>query len=109
MIRPDVPYEEIVTETMRKDPAYAEELLRVALEEAGEPGGQVALLSVLRCLAEAKGMTRVAEETGLSRESLYRSLSPRGNPTLKTLLAVMKATGLRLSVVPRVARDPQAA
>ena len=40
-----------------------------------------------------------AQQTGLSRESLYRSLSPSGNPTLKTLLALLKAMGLRLGVV----------
>ncbi|MCG3102556.1 transcriptional regulator, partial [Enterobacter sp. DRP3] len=42
----------------------------------------------------------VAAEAGISRESLYRTLSPNGNPTLKTLLAVLKTVGLRLSVVP---------
>jgi probable addiction module antidote protein len=37
-------------------------------------------------------------EAGISRESLYRTLSPKGNPTLKTLLAVLKAVGMKLSV-----------
>jgi probable addiction module antidote protein len=40
----------------------------------------------------------VAAQAGISRESLYRSLSPKGNPTLKTLVAVLKTLGLRLSV-----------
>jgi DNA-binding phage protein len=40
----------------------------------------------------------VAAEAGISRESLYRALSPKGNPTLKTLVAVLKAVGLRLSI-----------
>ena len=53
----------------------------------------------LRDIATAYGgLAKVAAEAGLSRESLYRSLSPKGNPTLKTLLAVLKAVGLRLSV-----------
>ena len=43
-------------------------------------------------------MASVAERAGIPRESLYRALSPRGNPTLKTLLALLHATGLRLGV-----------
>jgi len=42
----------------------------------------------------------VAEQAGISREALYRSLSPKGNPTLKTLLAVLKSVGMRMSVEP---------
>ena len=42
-------------------------------------------------------MQRVAERAGVTRESLYRSLSPRGTPTVKTLAAVLKAVGLRLT------------
>ena len=48
-------------------------------------------------VARAKGMAQVAEQTGLSREQLYRSLSERGNPTLKTTIAVMKALGIELT------------
>jgi probable addiction module antidote protein len=55
---------------------------------------------MLCALAEAYGgMGKVAAQAGISRESLYRSLSPNGNPMLKTLLAVLKALDLRLSVV----------
>ena len=43
-------------------------------------------------------MTQVAKAAGIQRESLYRALSPKGNPTIKTLLAVMQATGLKLGV-----------
>ena len=42
----------------------------------------------------------VAAQAGISREALYRLLSPKGNPTLKTLLAVLKTVGMRLSVEP---------
>jgi len=48
-------------------------------------------------MARAKGMAQIAEETGLSREQLYRSFSERGNPTLKTTLAIMKALGVQLT------------
>ena len=47
-------------------------------------------------LARAKGMKAIAQETGFSREQLYRSFSKRGNPNLKTFLAVMKSLGLEL-------------
>jgi probable addiction module antidote protein len=48
-------------------------------------------------VARAKGMTQIANETGLSREQLYRSFSETGNPTLKTTIAVMKALGIALT------------
>jgi probable addiction module antidote protein len=47
-------------------------------------------------IARAKGMSEVARETGLSRESLYKALSASGNPSLATVLKVAKALGLRL-------------
>ena len=43
---------------------------------------------------------RIAEEAGVAREALYRALSPKGNPTLKTITAVLKAIGMRLDVAP---------
>jgi len=72
MTRPDIPHEETIIELMREDPSFADELLAVALEEVDEQGGREALLTALRCYAEAKGMSAIAQETGLSRESLYR-------------------------------------
>lgn len=51
-------------------------------------------------VARAKSMTKIASETGLSREQLYRSFSENGNPTLKTTIAVMKALGLALTAGP---------
>jgi probable addiction module antidote protein len=56
-------------------------------------------LLALRSVAEAYGgLGVVAAAAGISRESLYRALSPKGNPTLKTLVAVLKTVGLRLSI-----------
>jgi probable addiction module antidote protein len=49
-------------------------------------------------IARAKGMTQVAKDSGLSRESLYRALSKDGNPSFSTILKVLSAVGLRLSV-----------
>lgn len=98
MSRTHRPHSEAVIELLKGDPALADEYLAVALEEADQPGGQEALLMALRHVAEAQGMAQVAERAGMQRESLYRTLSPRGNPTLKTLLAVLSGAGLRLSV-----------
>jgi probable addiction module antidote protein len=66
-----------------------------------DPEDRGAGLLALRTVAEAYGgLGLVATEAGFSREALYRALSAKGNPTLKTLLAVLKTVGMRLSVEP---------
>ena len=70
--------------------------LAVALED-GDPA---TLQTVLGDIARSEGMSKIARETGLNRESLYKSLSAQGNPTLDTIFKVTKALGLRLSLVP---------
>jgi probable addiction module antidote protein len=92
------PHNELVVEMLKADPDMTDVYLATALEEANLPGGQFALLAALRHIAEAQGMASVAEKAGMPRESLYRALSPRGNPTIKTLLAVLAASGLKLGV-----------
>ncbi len=87
-----------VVEMLKADPDFANEYLAAALDEADQPGGQAALLAALRHVAEAQGMATVAERAGIPRESLYRMLSHKGNPTIKTLLAVLGAAGLHLAV-----------
>jgi probable addiction module antidote protein len=68
-------------------------------------GDERAVPVALRTVADAVGgMTALAKKTGLSRETLYRTLSERGNPRLDTLAAILAAFGLRLSVQPRQAR-----
>ncbi|SBT05702.1 Putative addiction module antidote protein (fragment) [Candidatus Accumulibacter aalborgensis] len=59
------------------------------------------MLRALRHVAHAQGMQEVAAHAGLRRESLSRAHSPKGNPTLETLLAVLSAAGLRLAVAQR--------
>lgn len=85
---------------LRSDREFAVEYLKNALESLDNPEERAVSLIMLRALAEAYGgLGAVAKEAGISRESLYRSLSPKGNPTLKTLVAVVNTMGLRLSVV----------
>jgi probable addiction module antidote protein len=64
------------------------------MEEAGDDAAFIA--KALGNIARAKGMTRLARETGLGRESLYKALSGEGNPRFSTILKVMSALGLRL-------------
>ena len=92
------PHDEAVVELLREDPAFADEYLAVAMDEVNQKGGRQALLAALRHVAEVQGMALVAERAGIPRESLYRALSPNGNPTVKTLLAVLDAAGLKLGV-----------
>lgn len=83
------------------DRELAVEYLKAAMESLDDPNDRAAGLLALRTVAEAYGgLGAVAAEAGISRESLYRALSPKGNPTLKTLVAVLKTVGLRLSVEP---------
>jgi probable addiction module antidote protein len=88
-------------EELRADRELAVEYLKAAMESLDNPDERAAGLLALRTVAEAYGgLGAVAAEAGISRESLYRTLSPKGNPTLKTLLAVLKAVGMKLSVEP---------
>ena len=86
---------------LREDRDLAVEYLKAAMESLDDPDDRAAGLLALRTVAEAYGgLSAVAAEAGISRESLYRALSAKGNPTLKTILAVLKAVGMRLSVEP---------
>ena len=86
---------------LRADRELAVEYLKVAMESLDNPDDRAGGLLALRTVAEAYGgLGMVAAEAGIRRESLHRALSPNGNPTLKTLLAVLKTVGLRLSVKP---------
>lgn len=84
---------------LRADRELAVEYLKAALNSLDNPNERAAGLLALRSVAEAYGgLAAVAAAAGISRESLYRTLSPKGNPTLKTLLAILQTLGLRLSV-----------
>jgi probable addiction module antidote protein len=91
-----VSHADAIVRELRKNPEFAAEYLRAALEEEDEPR---VLLIALRRIAEARGgLAKVARAAGIQRESLYRALSTRGNPRLSTLVAVTKAVGLKLTV-----------
>ncbi|MBF0611175.1 MAG: putative addiction module antidote protein [Magnetococcales bacterium] len=80
-----------------KDPKHAAVFLNAAYKE----GGRGLFLLALRNVAEAQGgMARLASKTGLNRESLYRTLSERGNPRISTLDAILEALGLTSVIQP---------
>jgi probable addiction module antidote protein/putative addiction module killer protein len=73
-----------------------EEDMAAYLEAALEDGDPAVVTAALGDIARAKGMTEIARQTGLGRESLYKALSPEGNPELATVLKVVKSLGLKL-------------
>ena len=68
------------------------------LTDAFETGDAAYIAHALGIVAKARGMTQIAREAGVTREALYKALSSDGDPKLTTLLGVMKALGIRLSV-----------
>lgn len=70
------------------------------LEAALEEGDAALVYAALGDIARAKGMSEVARDAGLGRESLYKALSPSGNPEFATILKVLAALGLQLHVAP---------
>ena len=91
-----VSYDQVLKERFNKDPQEAIDYLNAMLEAPKEP--ELFLLALGR-VARAFGMTELANQTGLGRESMYKSLSEEGNPTLKTLLLLLDAMGLQMAVV----------
>ena len=89
------------TQTRPWDPAEhleTEEDMAAYLNVALEDGDLSLIMAALGDIARARKMTRVAQESGLGRESLYKSLSPNGNPEFGTVLKVVNSLGLRLHV-----------
>ncbi|MCX5964579.1 MAG: putative addiction module antidote protein [Cyanobacteria bacterium] len=70
------------------------------LEAALEDGDPNLVVAALGDIARSKGMTNIARETGLGRESLYKALSLEGNPEFATVLKVIQSLGIRLRATP---------
>lgn len=73
--------------------------LEACLEEAGDDAAFIA--KALGTIARAKGMSQLAKDTGLGRESLYKALSGEGNPSFATILKVIGALGVQLHAAAR--------
>ncbi|KQX87873.1 MAG: addiction module antidote protein [Bacteroidetes bacterium] len=90
-------HDEAMAELYRNDPALALEVINNILAD----GDQAELMTVLRQLAQTVGgVQAVAEQAHLNPTQLYRTLSPKGNPALNSLTAILKTMGLRLAVQP---------
>ena len=70
------------------------------LEAALEDGDPAVVVKALGSIARARGMSQIARETGLGRESLYKALSSEGNPEFATVMKVVRALGLKLHAEP---------
>src|SRR5260364_436223 len=77
-----------------------EEDMAAYLEAALEDGNPQLIAAALGDIARARGMSKMARDTGLGRESLYKALSPDGNPEFATVLKVVRALGLQLHASP---------
>lgn len=89
------------------DPAdhlRTDEDMAAYLEAALDDGDPSLVAAALGDIARAKGMTQVARAAGLGRESLYKALSPSGNPEFATILKVVAALGLQLHAAPAAAK-----
>ena len=90
-------HEEATVESFRNDPTFAAEYLNSILED----GDQEELMLALRRMSKAfGGVAKLAEEAELNINTLYRTLSPKGNPELKSLKALLRAMGMQLTVRP---------
>jgi len=76
----------------------SDEAIAAYLDAVLQESDPALLAAALGDVARAKGMTQIARATGLGRESLYKALSPEGNPELGTVLKVVQSLGLRLRV-----------
>lgn len=83
----------------------SDEDMAAYLEAALEEGDASLFAAALGDIARAKGMSQLARETGLGRESLYKALSPTGNPEFATILRVVGALGLKLHATPTTAKS----
>lgn len=100
-VAPSRSHEAATIESFRKDPQFAAEYLNAVLAD----GNQQELMVALRYMAEAfGGVPKLAARAQLNATTLYRTLSPRGNPELKSMNALLRAMGMRLAITP-IAED----
>lgn len=96
MTKPYIDHEEATIQSFRDDPIFAAEYLNAVLAD----GDQEELLVALRRIAKAHGMKDIAEASNLNAKTLYRTLSPKGNPELKSFNSILKSMGMRLAITP---------
>ena len=93
----------VILETTKFDVAEyldTEELRKGYLELVAKDGTQEELLKAISDVARARGMTKTAKEAGITREGLYKALSPNGNPTFSTVWNILHSIGYTLTPTP---------
>jgi probable addiction module antidote protein len=88
--------DDVEEEYFRSHPEEIDDYLAVAFEEYAKDRCTPALLSQLRMIARVKGISAIAEETGLTRNGIQKALSEQGNPKFESISAIMHALGYRL-------------
>jgi probable addiction module antidote protein len=88
---------EVEEQYLRDHPDEVDDYMTVLFDEYAESGDTAALLSSLRVVSRVKGVSRIAEISGLSRKGLQKALSENGNPQFGSVNAIMHAMGYRLA------------
>jgi len=89
--------DDVTEEYLRNHQEEVEEYVSIIFEEYAQDGDTAALLSSLRVVCRLKGLSQVAETSGLSRKGVQKALSEDGNPKFETVNALMHAMGYRLA------------
>ena len=90
---------------LRDHPEEIDDYVSIIFDEYAESGDTASLLSSLRVISRVKGVSRIAEASGLSRKGLQKALSEGGNPQFSSVNAIMQAMGYRL--IPQKLPTPQ--
>lgn len=94
-------FHEVFLEDLHQHPEHIDLYMEVAIEDFEKDRDVDAFLLALRTIAEAKeSMASLAKKTNLSRQALYKALSPKGNPRLDTLWSILNALGYSISIKP---------
>jgi probable addiction module antidote protein len=88
---------EVTEDYLRKHPDEIDDYITVLFDEYADSGDAGALLSSLRIVSRVKGVSQIAEVSGLSRKGLQKALSENGNPQFSSVNAILNAMGYRLS------------
>jgi probable addiction module antidote protein len=89
-------FEEVKEDYFHRHPEEIDEFVTVIFEEYAKDGDTGALLASLRTVSRVKGITAIAEETGISRNGIQKALSETGNPEFASVNAILHAIGYSL-------------
>ena len=99
MAKAGISYRENLIKKLKGNEKFQHEYLKASLDE--NPDMPEAFLLALKTVADARGFSNFAQESGLNRESLYRTLSEDGNPKLDSLIKILNALDLQFSLEPK--------